>query len=98
MTTSKKPIATTTGKTGKTNEKTNEKQQLVYVGPSLSRGRLSHATVFLDGYPAHVQELMVKHPWLKHFMVPPAEIDKALVSMQQKGSFLNNLCKRIKEV
>ena len=98
MTTSKKPSLTENGKTGKTNEMTNEKKQLVYVGPSLSKGRLSHGTVFLNGFTPPVQELVDKHPWLKQLMVPPDEIEKAKASMKQKGSLLNILCEKTKEV
>lgn len=92
MTTSKASKPTENMKNGKKSE------QLMYVGPSLSKGRLSHATVFLDGFPANVQELLDKHSWLKHLMVPTAEIDKAKESIKQKGSFLNKLAERTKEV
>lgn len=92
MTTSKASKPTETTKNGKKNE------QLMYVGPSLSKGRLSHATVFLDGLPANVQELVDQHSWLKHLIVPTSQIEIAKESIKQKGSFLNVLAERTKEV
>ena len=95
MTISKKPkmdsANTSDGKKSKS---------LMYVGPSISKGRLSHATVFIDGlFTVPVQEIMSEHPWMKHLMVPTSQINSAMESIKKEGTLLNTLCKRVaKEV
>ena len=91
MTTSKKSKRTASTKSIKTIE------QLVYVGPTLSEGRLSFATVYMGGLPIHVQELVDAHPWLKQLFVPASQLDKAIKATKSKGSFLNILFNRAKK-
>lgn len=95
MTISKKP------KTASENTNDGKKNKsLMYVGPSLSQGRLSHATVFIDGlFTVPVQEIMDAHPWMKHLMVPVTQINTAMAAIKKEGTLLNTLCKRVyKEV
>lgn len=81
-------------------KKTARKQEetKIYVGPSLSEGRLIHATVFIGGYPAHVAGLIADNPWLEQLFVPIPKLNDSLVETKQKGSLLNILCNKAKEV
>ena len=92
MTTSKKPKRTGTTKSTK-----NTKQQLIYVGPTLSEGRLSYSTVFIDGFPAYLQEILEKHPWFKQLFVPVSDLNMAIKATKEKGSYLNILYDKAKK-
>ena len=91
MTTSKKSKRTTSTKSTKTIE------QLVYVGPTLSEGRLSFAAVYINGLPVHVQEIVDAHPWFKQLFVPVSELDMAVKATKDKGSYLNILYNKAKK-
>lgn len=91
MTTSKKSKRTASTKSTKTIK------QLVYVGPTLSEGRLSFSTVFMNGLPFHVQELVDAHPWLEQLFVPTSELDMAIKATKDKGSYLNILYNKAKK-
>ena len=91
MTTSKKPKRTGTTKS------TKNIDQLIYVGPTLSEGRLSFSTVFIDGFPAYLQEILEKHPWFKQLFVPVSELDMAIKATKEKGSYLNILYEKAKK-
>lgn len=72
--------------------------KLIYVGPSLSHGRLPFATVFADGFPAYAQVVIDENPWFENLFVPVNEMSAAIASTKQKGSFLNILYNKAKEV
>lgn len=91
MTTSKQSKRTGSTKTTKTIE------QLVYVGPTLSEGRLSFSTVYINGLPVHVQEIVDAHPWFKQLFVPVSELDMAVKATKDKGSYLNILYNKAKK-
>lgn len=91
MTISKKSKRTQTTRNTKTIE------QLIYVGPTLSEGRLSFSTVYVNGLPFHVQELVNLHPWFKQLFVPASELDKAVKATKEKGSYLNILYNKAKK-
>lgn len=76
---------------------TKNTKQVIYIGPTLSQGRLSFSTVFLDEIPAYVQAIIDKHPWFKHLLVPVDEMTKAIASTQEKGSYLNILYTKAKK-
>ena len=71
---------------------------LIYVGPTLSHGRLQHAQGFIDGFPAGVQELVDQHSWFRRLFVCPADFTEAKKQTQTKGSLLNIYYQRAKEV
>lgn len=91
MTTSKKSKRTRTTRSTKTIE------QLVYVGPTLSEGRLSFSTVYMNGLPLHVQDIVEAHPWFKQLFVPVSELDMAIKATKDKGSYLNILYNKAKK-
>ncbi len=97
MTISKKSKRTASTKSTKTTKSIKPKQQIIYIGPTLSQGRLSFATVFLDEIPAYVQAIVEKHPWFKNLLVPVDEMTKAIASTQDKGSYLNILYNKVKK-
>ena len=76
----------------------NTKNKLVYIGPSLSEGRLIHATVFIGGYPIHIQELLSSKLWMKQLFVPISEMNSAIAETKEKGTIYNTLYKKAKEV
>ncbi len=73
-------------------------QKLIYIGPNLSNGRLTHATVFSGGYPAHVLSLIETAPWLTHLMVPVAQYTEKMKEAEQKGTALNVFLTRSREL
>ena len=91
MTTSKKRKSTPITKSTK-----NINRQLVYIGPTLSEGRLSFSTVLI-GIPDHIQAILDKHPWFKQLLVPVDEMNKAIASTKDKGSLLNILYNKAKK-
>ena len=72
-------------------------KQLVYVGPTLSEGRLSFSTVYMNGLPLHVQDIVDAHPWFKQLFVPVSELDMAIKATKDKGSYLNILYNKAKK-
>lgn len=91
MTTSKKSKRTQITKNTKTIE------QRIYVGPTLSEGRLTFSTVFLGGFPPNVQYIVDEHPWFAQLFVPIADTNKAIASTKEKGSLLNILFNKAKK-
>ena len=92
MATSRKPKRTEST----TNTKNTE--QLIYIGPTLSESRLSFATVFIGGLPPHMADMFEEHPWFKQLFVPVSELDMAIKATKEKGSYLNILYNKAKEV
>ena len=68
----------------------------MYIGPTLSEGRLSFSTVLI-GIPEYLQVIIDKHPWFKNLLVPVEEMNKAIVSTKDKGSLLNILYNKAKK-
>ncbi|WP_270441218.1 hypothetical protein [Acidaminococcus provencensis] len=71
---------------------------LIYVGPTLSHGRLQHAQGFINGFPVGVQELVDQHSWFRRLFVCPAAFTEAKKQTQIKGSLLYIYYNRAKEV
>lgn len=90
MTISKKSKRTQTTKSTKTIN------QLIYIGPTLSEGRLSHSTVLI-GIPDYIKAIIDKHPWFENLLVPVDEMNKAIASTKDKGSLLNILYNKAKK-
>lgn len=61
-------------------------EQLIYIGPNLSGGRLSQNTVFRGGTPAYMQDLLEQHPSIKDLIVPVAETAAAHAKTQLSGT------------
>lgn len=91
MTTSKKPKSTRITKSTKSIE------QRIYIGPTLSEGRLAFSTVILGGFPPNVQFIVDEHPWFAQLFVPIADTNRAIASTKEKGSYLNILYNKAKK-
>jgi hypothetical protein len=46
----------------------------IYLGPNLPNGRLAHATVFRDGIPAHLNDLLESYPEVGTLIIPVSEM------------------------
>lgn len=77
----------------------NKDEKLVYIGPTLSKGRLPYATIYYNGLPEHIQEIIKANPWFRQLFVPIEKMEKAIASTHKKGDVLHTLYQRaIKEV
>lgn len=85
MTTSKKSKPTESTKS------TKKAEQLMYIGPTLSAGRLYFSTIFMGGLPTHIKALIEKHPWFSGLFVPIEGLDAAIKATKIKGNYLNTL-------
>ena len=63
--------------------------RFIYVGPSLSRGRLKKYTVFIGGLPTHLDNEFNQCSVLKKLFVPVAELTAAEKQIMESGSPLN---------
>lgn len=73
-------------------------EHMAYVGPSLSEGRLSFATVYIGGYPPHILALIEKEPWFKQLFVPVSKMNEAIQKTKEPGELMNILYNKAKEV
>ena len=78
--------------------KKTKKERLVYIGPTLSKGRLFHGTVFIGGYPAQVKQLCLEHPWFDNLFVPVADFAASCREAAKKGTPLSIFMKKAREV
>lgn len=86
------------------NKTSNKEKEIVvnfpriYVGPSLEKGYLKANMVFADGYPQALKELFEKYPFLESLIVPTKDYFLAVQQVAMKGSYLNNLYLKAKEI
>ena len=78
-------------------KETEKSKKVIYIGPSLSAGRLSFATIFDDGLPDHINAIVEKHPWFRQLFVPIAKLNEAMKSAEKKGNVLHTLYQRAKK-
>jgi hypothetical protein len=69
---------------GKKKKKTQPAPQ-VYIGPNLPGGALSSFTVFKNGVPAYVEEMVRQTPELSDLFVPVSHIAKARRELLRHG-------------
>ncbi len=75
-----------------------ENLKLVYVGPSLSEGRLSHCTVFTNGLPPHIEKIAKENSWFSYLFVPVEDYTETMKAVRTKGTALYMYAKRAREV
>ncbi|MDR7318914.1 hypothetical protein [Brevibacillus nitrificans] len=63
-----------------------QKNQLIYIGPSLPGGILAQNTVFRDGVPKHLDEIRKQQPQIDALIVPIAQFSEAQAQLQRKGT------------
>lgn len=78
--------------------KKQKNERLIYIGPSLSKGRLFHGTVFINGLPADAKRIQLDHPWFKQLFVPLGDYAPACKEVAKKGTPLNIFFRKAKEV
>ncbi|RXZ84585.1 hypothetical protein EBB07_00785 [Paenibacillaceae bacterium] len=61
------------------------KEQLIYVGPNLRGGRLLRFTVFREGVPDYLSEL-VKQPEVSRLLVPVSALSETLQRVDTAGT------------
>lgn len=71
----------------KTTPSASEKERVIYVGPNLSNGRLAQYTVFKEGLPKHLDDVIEKNPVIKDLFVPL----KRLADVQSKIATVGTL-------
>jgi hypothetical protein len=76
----------------------NIKQQLIYIGPSLAGNKLTQYTVFLDGYPNHLDDIFEVHPHIKSLFVGIENFTDKCKERDTTGTPLNKYYKEIMEV
>ena len=74
------------------------KEKVIYVGPSLSRGRLSHGRILIGGLPPELKRLQLEHPWLRYLFVPVGKYAEACKEIRKKGSAMALYYRKAKEV
>ena len=85
----------------KTNQKKAEAkpEKLIYIGPSLSRGRLPFATIYDGGFPPHIQDVIAIKPWFRKLFVPINKMEIAIAATKKNGDAMNTFYKKaLKEV
>lgn len=86
-------------------EKTNSKKaepkndKLIYIGPTLSKGRLPFATIYIGGFPEHIQDIIKLKPWFRKLFVPIEKMEVAIAATKKNGDAMHTFYqKAIKEV
>lgn len=68
---------------------TDEPERSIYCGPSIAKLGLVHATVYLGGYPKHIEKHQEKCPGIKHMFVPVEKLSETLDAIQTAGTAPN---------
>nr|DAM69350.1 MAG TPA: hypothetical protein [Caudoviricetes sp.] len=72
---------------------------MAYVGPSLSEGRLSFATVYIGGYPPHIFSFDRKRTMVQTaFRAGSPKMNEAIQKTKEPGELMNILYNKAKEV
>lgn len=61
-------------------------QQMIYVGPNLPGGRLSRFTVFREGVPQYLDDVLEQQPAVKSLIIPVNEMSAALNRVGTAGT------------
>ncbi|BFH15916.1 hypothetical protein WJ0W_003282 [Paenibacillus melissococcoides] len=61
-------------------------EQLIYVGPNLPGAGLSRFTVFREGVPAYLADVLEKQPAIKILIVPVAEMSATMTRVATPGT------------
>lgn len=78
-------------------EPKNEK--LIYIGPSLSRGRLPFARIYIGGFPEHIKDIIKLKPWFRKLFVPIEKMEVAIAATKKNGDAMHTFYqKAMKEV
>lgn len=81
---------------GKSNE--DKPERVIYVGPSISKGRLLHGQVFIGGLIPAADEIIKEHPWFKNLLVAVEDYTEKVRETRTAGTPLHLYYERAKEV
>lgn len=74
-------------------------EKLIYIGPSLSKGRLPFATIYIGGFPEHIQDIIKLKPWFRKLFVPINKMEVAIAATNKNGDAMHTFYqKAMKEV
>lgn len=76
-----------TRRSTKTVKPTAKQGPLIYVGPTLGRGRLTQYTVFREGLPVTLDDLKDKYPMITDLIVPVADLSYTQKRIATPGTF-----------
>ncbi|MBQ5343966.1 MAG: hypothetical protein J6F33_02060 [Acidaminococcaceae bacterium] len=79
-------------------KETDKNEKVIYVGPSLSSGRLAFSTIYIGGLPDHINAIVADNPWFSQLFVPIGKMNEAIAETKKKGSALYTLYKKAMEV
>lgn len=77
----------------------SKKERLIYIGPSLSKGRLPYAKIYIGGFPEHIQDIIKLKPWFRKLFVPIEKMEVAIAATKKNGDAMHTFYeKALKEV
>lgn len=76
----------------------NKPKRVIYVGPSLSKGRLLHGQIFIGGLFPVVEETIKTYPWFKNLLVAVEDYTEKVRETKTMGTPLHLYYERAKEV
>ena len=80
-------------------KKSEVNEKLIYIGPSLSKGRLPFAKIYIGGFPDHIQDIIKLKPWFRKLFVPIEKMDVAIAATKKNGDAMHTFYqKALKEV
>ena len=81
------------------NKKTSQKQwPQIYIGPVCKGFVCSNMQIFSNGYPHEVEALFSVMPELQNLFVLPSELREKLEQIQTKGTYLNLIYSKTKNL
>ena len=70
-------------------QQASKSEKLIYIGPSLSRGRLPRYSIFIGGLPIHLEGEFSKCPKLAKLFVPISKLSEAEKELEKPGTPLH---------
>lgn len=67
----------------------SKSKKLIYIGPSLSRGRLPRFSIFIGGLPTHLEGELSGCPKLAKLFVPIGKLSEAEKELEKPGTPLH---------
>lgn len=80
----------------KTEPKREKKEAVAYIGPNMPEAK--QYTVFNNGLPAALQEMVKQHPVFRSLVIPVGRLSQACAELSAPGSALNILYKKAEKI
>jgi len=75
----------------------DKQEQLIYCGPNIPGGILQKYTVYVNGIPRYLSDLLIKCPAIKSLIVPIEQFSQTEQAIKQKGTPQNMFYNQILE-